>query len=104
AVTLKLAETFVIARDAADESESVVVELRHEGHTGYGEGTPIERYYEDAASAVEYLHGCRGALGGDPFALDEIEAALPEAPHTQAARAALDHALHDLCGKLTALT
>ena len=103
AVTLKLAETFVIARDAADESESVVVELRHDGHTGYGEGTPIERYYEDAASAVEFLHGCRGALGGDPFALDEIEAALPDAPHTQAARAALDHALHDLCGKLTGL-
>src|SRR4029453_11355504 len=28
---------------------------------------------------------------------------LPGTPHTQAARAALDHALHDLCGKLTGL-
>jgi len=101
--TYELAETFVIARDSSDESESIVVEVSHAGRAGYGEGTPIERYYEDAASAVEFLHGCRGALGGDPFALDEILAALPAKPHTQAARAALDHALHDLCGKLTGL-
>ena len=101
--TYELAETFVISRDSSDESESVVVEISHAGQTGYGEGTPIERYYEDGASAVEFLHGCRGALGGDPFALDEILAALPGTPHTQAARAALDHALHDLCGKLTGL-
>ena len=93
----------MISRDSSDESESVVVEISHAGQTGYGEGTPIERYYEDGASAVEFLHGCRGALGGDPFALDEILAALPDTPHTQAARAALDHALHDLCGKLTGL-
>ena len=101
--TYELAETFVISRDSSDESESVVVEISHAGQTGYGEGTPIERYYEDGASAVEFLHGCRGALGGDPFALDEILAALPGTPHTQAARAALDHALHDLCGKLIGL-
>jgi L-Ala-D/L-Glu epimerase len=99
----ELAETFVISRDSSDESESVVVEISHAGQTGYGEGTPIERYYEDGASAVEFLHGCRGALGGDPFALDEVLAALPGTPRTQAARAALDHALHDLCGKLTGL-
>src|SRR5205085_1384699 len=91
------------AATAPDESESVVAELTHEGQTGYGEGTPIERYYEDGASAVEFLHECRGALGGDPFALDDILGALPATPHTQAARAALDHALHDLCGKLTGL-
>jgi L-alanine-DL-glutamate epimerase-like enolase superfamily enzyme len=101
--TYPLAETFVISRDSTDESESVIVELRHGGQTGYGEGAPIEHYDEGGASAVEFLHGCRGALGEDPFALDEILAALPVGPHTQAARAALDIALHDLCGKLTGL-
>ena len=101
AETYPLAETFVISRDSSDESESVIVELRHNGLTGYGEGAPIERYYEDGAGAVEFLHTCRGALGGDPFALDEILDGLPPAPHTQAARGALDNALHDLCGKLT---
>jgi L-Ala-D/L-Glu epimerase / N-acetyl-D-glutamate racemase len=101
--TNRLAETFVISRDSSDESESVIVELRHAGHTGYGEGAPIDRYDEDGASAVEFLDGCRGALGGDPFALDEILDSIPQTPHTQAARAALDNALYDLCGKLTGL-
>jgi L-Ala-D/L-Glu epimerase len=101
--TVQLAETFVIARDSADEAELVEVELRHEGVSGFGEGTPIERYEEDASSAVEFLRECADAVGDDPFALDAIEVRLPERPHTQAARAALDHALHDLCGKLTQL-
>jgi L-Ala-D/L-Glu epimerase len=103
AVTYRLAETFVISRGAADDSESVIAELRHDGVTGYGEGTPIERYDEDAASAVEFLNECADLLGDDPFALDEIEARLPPTQHTQAARCALDNALYDLCGKLAGL-
>jgi L-Ala-D/L-Glu epimerase len=101
--TVQLTETFVIARDASDEAEVVEVELRHDGETGFGEGTPIERYEEDGAFAVEFLQDCGPLVGDDPFALDEIEARLPPTAHTQAARAALDHALHDLCGKLTGL-
>jgi L-alanine-DL-glutamate epimerase-like enolase superfamily enzyme len=103
AATYRLAETFVISRGATEEAESVVAEIRHDGMTGYGEGTPIDRYDEDPASAVEFLNECAELLGDDPFAFDEIEARLPPAPHTQAARAALDHALHDLCGKLVGL-
>jgi L-Ala-D/L-Glu epimerase len=103
AVTVRMAETFVISRDSSDEAETVVAEVRHGDHVGYGEGTPIERYAEDAASAVEYLQRCADALGDDPFALEEIESRLPDEEHVQAARAALDHALHDLCGKLTGL-
>jgi L-alanine-DL-glutamate epimerase-like enolase superfamily enzyme len=103
AETLKLAETFVISRDSSDEQETVFVELRLGEHVGYGEGTPIERYDENGTSAVEYLADCAGVLGDDPFALDEIESRLPPGEHVQAARAALDHALHDLCGKLASL-
>jgi L-alanine-DL-glutamate epimerase-like enolase superfamily enzyme len=103
AATYPLAETFVISRGATDESEAVVAEIRHNAVTGYGEGSPIDRYDEDAASAVEFLNECADLLGDDPFAFDEIEARLPMTPHTQAARAALDHALHDLCGKLVGL-
>jgi L-alanine-DL-glutamate epimerase-like enolase superfamily enzyme len=101
--TVTLAETFVIARDATDEAETIEVELRHGGEVGHGEGTPIERYDEDAAAGIEFLHECSELLGDDPFAFEEIEARLPARDHTQAARAALDHALHDLCGKLTGL-
>ena len=103
AVTLPLAETFVISRDSSDESESVFVELRHGGAIGFGEGAPIERYQEDASSAAEFLNECADLLGDDPFAFDEIHGRLPTTAHTQAARAALDNALHDLCGKLAGL-
>jgi L-Ala-D/L-Glu epimerase len=100
-VTLQLAETFVIARDAADTADVVQVELRHDGEVGYGEAAPIERYDESADSALAYVEDVAELLGDDPFALDEIESRLP--PREFAARAALDAALHDLCGKLTGL-
>ena len=97
-VTLRLAETFVIAREASDEHEVVQVSLTHAGVTGHGEGAPIERYGESAGSALAYLEGVDMLLGDDPFALEEIESRLP--PGENAARAALDGALHDLQGKL----
>ncbi len=94
---LRLATTFVIARESQDEAEVVQVELRHGGVTGFGEAAPIARYDESAASALAWLEGVE--LGDDPWALDEIAAALP--PGEQAARAAIDAALYDLQGKLT---
>ncbi|MDX6399331.1 MAG: L-Ala-D/L-Glu epimerase [Gaiellaceae bacterium] len=97
-VTLELAETFVIARDASDEADVVQVELRHEGVSGFGEAAPIERYDESATSALAYLEEHAPLLGDDPFALEEIERRLPAGE--SAARAALDGALHDLQGKL----
>jgi len=96
--TLRLAETFVIAREAQDEAEVLQVELRHEGVSGSGEAAPIDRYGETAGSALAYVEANAGALGDDPFALEEIEARLPAGEN--AARAALDAALHDLQGKL----
>jgi L-alanine-DL-glutamate epimerase-like enolase superfamily enzyme len=96
--TLRLAETFVIAREASDEAEVVQVELRHDGSSGFGEAAPIERYDETAASALAYVEAHAPLLGDDPFAIEEIEARLP--PGENAARAALDGALHDLQGKL----
>jgi L-alanine-DL-glutamate epimerase-like enolase superfamily enzyme len=99
--TLELAETFTIARESQDTADVVVVELRHGGVTGYGEGAPIERYEESAASAQAYVEEHAHLLGDDPFALDEIMRRLPEREF--AARAAIDGALHDLVGKLAEL-
>jgi L-Ala-D/L-Glu epimerase / N-acetyl-D-glutamate racemase len=95
---LPLAEPFVIARDTTEVAEVAWVELEHDGHRGYGEAAPIDRYGETAQSAAAYLEDVADLLGDDPFALDEIFARLPYREH--AARAALDAALHDLCGKL----
>jgi L-Ala-D/L-Glu epimerase len=98
---LPLAEPFVIARQTTEVAEVVWVELEHDGEVGYGEAAPIERYDESPQSAAVYLEAAADALGDDPFALEEIMARLPGREY--AARAALDAALHDLCGKLSGL-
>jgi L-Ala-D/L-Glu epimerase len=97
-VTLRLAETFVISRSAQETADVVHVELEHDGVQGFGEAAPIERYDESAESALAYVEANAELLGDDPFALEEIFDRLP--PREYAARAALDAALHDLCGRL----
>jgi L-alanine-DL-glutamate epimerase-like enolase superfamily enzyme len=99
AVTLRLAETFTISRSSEDEAEVVQAEVRHGDVSGFGEGAPIARYDESAASGQAWLEQVH--LGDDPFALDDIFARLP--PGEFAARAAVDAALYDLQGKLTGL-
>jgi L-alanine-DL-glutamate epimerase-like enolase superfamily enzyme len=101
--TLRMAETFVISRGAQDEAEVVFVEIRHDGISGYGEATPIERYEESAESALVFVQEAGELLGGDPFALEAIEERLRERPGELAAKAGIDAALHDLCGKLVGL-
>jgi L-alanine-DL-glutamate epimerase-like enolase superfamily enzyme len=99
AVTLPLAETFTISRESQDEVELVEVEVRQDGVSGFGEGAPIGRYEQTAASGLAWLEDVE--LGDDPWALDEIHASLP--PGEAAARSAVDCALHDLQGKLAGL-
>jgi L-Ala-D/L-Glu epimerase len=101
--TLRLAETFVISRSATNETEVVFVEIRHDGVSGFGEGAPIDRYDETAQTALAFAQDAGELLGNDPFALEEIESRLRERPGEQAAKAAIDAALHDLCGKLVGL-
>ena len=104
AVTLELAERFVISRSAQETADVVHVEIEHEGERGYGEAAPIERYGETAESALAFFDEADALFGRrDPFALEEIGEALAERPGEQAAKAAIDAALHDLCGKLSGL-
>jgi len=97
-VTLPLAETFVISRDSADSADVVHVEVAHDGRVGHGEAAPDERYAESAESALAFIEEHTGALGNDPWALDEIASRLPREQF--AARSAIDAALHDLQGQL----
>jgi len=99
-VRLPLAETFVIARDATDHADVVHVSIRHEGVTGYGEAAPIGRYGESVGSASLFVEEHAELVGEDPFALEEIGERLATVPGEQAAKAAIDGALHDLQGKL----
>ena len=99
-VRLELAETFVIARDATDFADVVHVALSHEGVTGHGEGAPVDRYGESAKSARRFVEEHAELVGHDPFALEDIGERLAAVPGEQAAKAAIDAALHDLQGKL----
>ena len=88
----------MIARESRDEEDVVQVELRHDGHVGYGEAAPIDRYDETASprsrtsrstvrcSATTRSRSRRSRRGCRPG--------------ENAAKAALDGALHDLQGKL----
>ena len=99
-VRLRLAETFVISRESQDVADVVQVAITHAGITGRGEAAPIERYAETAESALAFVEEHAELVGSDPFALERIGSRLAEVPGEQAAKSALDAALHDLQGKL----
>ena len=99
-VRLQLAQTFVIAREAADYADVVHVTLSHDGVLGHGEAAPVERYGESAESALAFVTEHAELIGDDPFALEEIGERLAAVTGEQAAKSALDAALHDLQGKL----
>ena len=99
-VTLHLAETFVISRESQDTADVVQVEIRHGEQVGCGEAAPIARYRESAQSALAFVETHGAHIGDDPFAVEEIGARLAELPGEQAAKSALDAALHDLRGQL----
>jgi L-alanine-DL-glutamate epimerase-like enolase superfamily enzyme len=98
--TLPLGAPFRISRSTDVEVELVWVELTADAVTGYGEATPQDHYGESVASATAFLAEAGAALGDDPFALETIGVRLAQIPGEMAAKAALDAALHDLCGKL----
>src|SRR4029453_10670266 len=95
-----LAETFVIAREAADYADVVHVLISHDGVTGYGEAAPVERYGESAESAIRFVDDHGALVGDDPFAIEDIGERLSSIAGEQAAKSALDAALHDVQGKL----
>jgi L-alanine-DL-glutamate epimerase-like enolase superfamily enzyme len=101
--TLRLASPFRISRETSTEEKVLWVEIRHDGQTGFGEATPQAHYGESVESASAFLDSAEELLGEDPFALDSIGRRLGALPGEQAAKAAVDAGLHDLCGKLVGL-
>ena len=99
-VRLQLAETFVIAREQTDYADVVHVAVTHEGTTGYGEAAPVDRYDESTQSAMAFIDEHGALVGDDPFALEDVGERLGSIAGEQAAKSALDAALHDLQGKL----
>jgi L-Ala-D/L-Glu epimerase len=97
---LPLAETFTIARESREEEEVLYVELEHEGVVGHGECSPVDYWGETTETARAFLEEEAPALlGDDPRRLEWISQRMREREGEQAAKCALDAALHDWIGK-----
>ena len=97
---LDLAETFAIARGATDVSRVVQVEVEHDGVSGLGEGAPVSYRGETPESALAFAEDeARDLVGDDPFAVAAIRERLAARAGEQAAKCAIDAALHDWVGK-----
>ena len=92
-ITLDLKTTFRIAHGASDQRFNVVAHLDE----GLGEGAAVAYHGETQQKIMDYLATVADTLGGDAFRIEDILNRLP--PGSQAARAAIDIALHDVWGK-----
>jgi L-alanine-DL-glutamate epimerase-like enolase superfamily enzyme len=95
-ITLELQTPFRIAHGTSLARDNVLVSISDGDHVGLGEAAPVRQHDETQAGVFETL-GALPPLGNDPFQVEEILAALPTG--SQAARTAVDVALHDLMGK-----
>ena len=98
-ITLNLSTPFRIAHGTSTERHNVLVRLRDGEHEGWGEAAPVRQHHESQATVLDYLASVAEAwpIHTDPFLREDLLAALP--PGSQAGRAALDIALHDLVAK-----
>ncbi|MCX6135237.1 MAG: dipeptide epimerase [Ignavibacteriales bacterium] len=97
---LKLRHTFTIARGARDVSPVVIVELEHDGITGFGESAPIARYGESIDSVTSFVSRIDWTRFNDPFQIESILTSVNGiAEGNTAAKASIDIALHDWVGR-----
>ena len=99
-LTLALAEEFAISRGSMSSTETILLELEHDGLVGFGEAAPVYYRDEEVSSAVAFLAEEAPVLvGDDPFALEAIGERLEDVDGQAAAKAVIDAALHDWIGK-----
>jgi len=99
---LALSTPFGIARGTSETSECVVVELTHEGTTGYGGVAPSPYFGETAESVAGTVPDLLDTVEetGDPHDGQRIERLLHgEAPGRPAARSAVSIAVADLAAR-----
>ncbi|MBA4311309.1 MAG: dipeptide epimerase [Chlorobiaceae bacterium] len=97
---LKLKHTFTIARNTRTTSSTVIVELEHENITGYGEAAPSSRYGETSETVCKFLADVNLDSVKTPFEIKEILTYVDNLAYgNNAAKAAIDIALHDWIGK-----
>jgi L-alanine-DL-glutamate epimerase-like enolase superfamily enzyme len=100
-VRLKTKHTWTTTMSSSDYRDVLYVRWISAGITGHGEGAPIVRYNESAATATQAVRSItKMLLDSDPWkyrkTLQEVAAKLPG---EWAAKSAIDIALHDWVGQ-----
>src|SRR5687768_12959228 len=100
-VRLRLRHTWTTTMSSSEFRDNLYVRYSAGGLTGHGEGAPIVRYKESAATAKAAVDGLAemlaGANAGEYAAV--LERLFAKLPGEWAAKAAIDIALHDWAGQ-----
>ncbi|HZY35308.1 MAG TPA: dipeptide epimerase [Mucilaginibacter sp.] len=98
---LLLKHTFTIAKFSRTSTPVMLVQVEHEGQTGYGEASMVPYMGESFETATGFLSKVDAGEFKYPFDFEAIIAYLDGiAPGNPAIKAGIDIALHDLEGKL----
>ena len=98
---LQLRHTFTVSSYSRKTTPGVQVRIDYEGHTGYGEASMPPYLGQSVETVTSFLSRVDLSQFNDPFQLDTIMAYIDSlSPGDEAAKAAVDIALHDLVGKL----
>ncbi|OCX52716.1 dipeptide epimerase [Mucilaginibacter sp. PPCGB 2223] len=98
---LELKHTFTIAKFSRTSTPLMLVQLHHEGLTGYGEASMVPYMGESIQSATDFLKQVDVLQFKYPFDFAAINHYLDTiAPDQPAIKAAIDIALNDIDGKL----
>ncbi len=101
--TLYFKHPFKIAHGTRTSTPVVIIQLEHEGVTGYGEACMPPYLGEDHETVMAFLKKVQPFLEAlkDPFDMEYILQTIDSAANNNtAAKASIDIALHDLNGKL----
>jgi L-alanine-DL-glutamate epimerase-like enolase superfamily enzyme len=100
-VRLNLQHTWTTTMSSSQYRDTLHTTFTRGGITGHGEGAPIVRYHEDAASAQKAVESVRDLLlSADPMQFAKIMAEIfKRVPGEWAGKAAIDIALMDWVGK-----
>ena len=98
--TLKLREQFTLSAGTRKTTPSVMVEIEHDGFTGYGEASLPPYLVENQSSVLSFLNKVTLNSFNDPTTLNLMIDYIDNVEEgNNAAKAAIDIALHDLIGK-----
>ena len=100
---LQLKHTFTIAKFSRTSTPVILLQIEHEGITGYGESSMVPYMGESIETATSFLSKIDAAQFKYPFDFETVINYLDDIATGQPAiKAAIDIALHDLDGKLRA--